>query len=148
MYFSDEKDYIMRMIKEMVKILFSLICGKKYVSVEFEKENKYEVSGKNLKSFLDMIDSGQINEAENILLDNIDYTNNDDVMAAALFYQYLSEKDSEFLINNNYTKEEVLSGFKQRKPRKVKNEPTGSVRLAVRWNRFLAVRLKRKIYQS
>ena len=26
---------------------------------------------------------------------------------------YLSEKDSEFLKNNNYTKEEVLSGFKQ-----------------------------------
>ena len=113
MNFTDEKDYIMRMIKEMVRILFSLIYGKKYVSVELEKENKYEVSGKNLKSFLDMIDSGQINEAENILLDNIDYANNDEVMAAALFYQYLSEKDSEFLINNNYTKEEVLSGFKQ-----------------------------------
>ena len=108
MYFTDEKDYIMRMIKEMVRVLFSLMFGKKYVSVELEKENKYEVSGKNLKDFLDMIDSGQINEAENILLDNIDYTNNDDVMAAALFYQYLSEKDSEFLINNNYTKEEVL----------------------------------------
>ena len=113
MYFSDEKDYIMRMIKEMVKILFSLICGKKYVSVEFEKENKYEVSGKNLKNFLDMIDSGKINEAENILLDSIDYTDRNEVMAAALFYQYLSEKDSEFLKNNNYTKEEVLSGFKQ-----------------------------------
>ncbi len=113
MYFTDEKDYIMRMIKEMVRVLFSLMFGKKYVSVELEKENKYEVSGKNLKDFLDMIDSGQINEAENILLDNIDYTNNDDVMVAALFYQYLSEKDSEFLINNNYTKEEVLSGFKQ-----------------------------------
>ena len=113
MYFTDEKDYIMRMIKEMVRILFSLVYGKKYVSVELEKENKYEVSGKNLKSFLDMIDSGQINEAENILLDNIDYANNDEVMATALFYQYLSEKDSEFLINNNYTKEEVLSGFKQ-----------------------------------
>ena len=113
MYFTDEKDYIMRMIKEMVRVLFTIMFGKKYVSVELEKENKYEVSGKNLKNFLDMIDSGQINEAENILLDNIDYTNNDDVMAAALFYQYLSEKDSEFLINNNYTKEEVLSGFKQ-----------------------------------
>ena len=113
MYFTDEKDYIMRMIKEMVRILFFLIYGKKYVSVELEKENKYEVSGKNLKDFLDMIDSGKINEAENILLDNIDYANNDEVMAAALFYQYLNEKDSEFLINNNYTKEEVLSGFKQ-----------------------------------
>lgn len=109
MYFTDEKDYIMRMIKEMVTLMF----GKKYVSVELEKENKYEVSGKNLKDFLDMIDSGKINEAENILLDSIDYTDRNEVMAAALFYQYLSEKDSEFLKNNNYTKEEVLSGFKQ-----------------------------------
>lgn len=111
MYFTDEKDYIMRMIKEMVRVLFSLIFGKKYVSVELE--NKYEVSGKNLKDFLDMINSGKINEAENILLDSIDYTDRNEVMAAAFFYQYLSEKDSEFLKNNNYTKEEVLSGFKQ-----------------------------------
>lgn len=113
MYFTDEKDYIMRMIKEMVRVLFSLMFGKKYVSVELEKENKYEVSGKNLKDFLDMIDSGEINEAENILLDSIDYTDRNEVMAAALFYQYLSEKDREFLKNNNYTKEEVMSGFKQ-----------------------------------
>ena len=113
MNFTDEKDYIMRMIKEMVRVLFSLVFGKKYVSVELEKENKYEVSGKNLKNFLDMIDLGQINEAENILLDSIDYTNKNEVMAVALFYQYLSEKDSKFLENNNYTKEEVLSGFKQ-----------------------------------
>ena len=113
MNFTDEKDYIMRMIKEMVRVLFSLAFGKKYVSAELEKENKYEVSGKNLKKFLNMIDLGQINEAENILLDSIDYTNKNEVMAVALFYQYLSEKDNQFLENNNYTKEEVLSGFKQ-----------------------------------
>ena len=113
MNFTDEKDYIMRMIKEMIRVLFSLAFGKKYVSVELEKENKYEVSGKNLKNFLNMIDLGQINEAENILLDSIDYTNKNEVMAVALFYQYLSEKDNQFLENNNYTKEEVLSGFKQ-----------------------------------
>ena len=63
MYFTDEKDYIMRMIKEIVSILFTLAFGKKYVSVELEKVNKYEVSGKNLKDFLNMIDAGQINEA-------------------------------------------------------------------------------------
>ena len=113
MDFTDEKDYIMRMIKEMVRVLFLLVFGKKYVSVEIEKENKYEVSGKKLQGFLNMIDSGQINEAENILLNSIDYANKDEIVAAALFYQYLSEKDSEFLENNHYTKEEVLSGFKQ-----------------------------------
>ena len=40
MYFTDEKDYIMRMIKEMVRILFSLIYGKKYVSVELTSLDK------------------------------------------------------------------------------------------------------------
>ena len=110
-FFTDNYDHTI--YEGGVQLLFSLMFGKKYVSVELEKENKYEVSGKNLKDFLDMIDSGQINEAENILLDSIDYTDRNEVMAAALFYQYLSEKDSEFLKNNNYTKEEVMSGFKQ-----------------------------------
>ena len=34
MDFTDEKDYIMRIIKEMVRVLFYLVFGKKYVSVE------------------------------------------------------------------------------------------------------------------
>lgn len=46
MDFVDEKDYIMRMIKEMVRVLVSLMTRKQYVSVELPKENKFEVSGK------------------------------------------------------------------------------------------------------
>ena len=111
MNFSDEKDYIMRMIKETIRVLFVVAFGEKYVSVELE--NKYEVSGKNLKDFLDMIDAGQINEAENLFLDSMDYTNKEAVMAGALFYEHLNEKDNEFLTSNNYTREEVLSGFQQ-----------------------------------
>ena len=109
----DEKDYIMRMIKEMVQVLFSLVFGKKYVSVELEDENKYEVSGNTLKYFFDMIDQGDINEAENLLLEDLDYTNKEEVMAAAFFYQHLSQKDDDLLRRNDYTKEEVLFGFKQ-----------------------------------
>ncbi len=111
MNFTDEKDYIMRMIKETIRVLFVVAFGEKYVSVELE--NKYEVSGKNLKDFLDMIDVGQINEAENLFLDSMDYTNKEAVMAGALFYEHLNEKDNEFLTSNNYTREEVLSGFQQ-----------------------------------
>ena len=111
MNFTDEKDYIMRMIKETIRVLFVVAFGEKYVSVELE--NKYEVSGKNLKDFLDMIDVGQINEAENLFLDSMDYTNKEAVMAGALFYEHINEKDNEFLTSNNYTREEVLSGFQQ-----------------------------------
>lgn len=76
MNFEDEKDYIMRLIKEMV-------------------------------------DEGNVNEAENILLDGIDYSDRNSVRVAAVFYQYVSEKEEEFLQLHNYSREEALDGMKQ-----------------------------------
>ena len=113
MDFNDEKDYIMRIIKEMVRVLFSLMLGKQYRSVELPDENKYEVSGKALEEFEKMVDEGFINEAENILLENIDYAQKEEVLAAILFYQYIGEKDSDFLTEHNYSKEEALDGIKR-----------------------------------
>ena len=113
MMIDDEKDYIMRIIKEMVRMLFSLLVGRKYSSIEVEKVNKYEVAGKTLDDFLDMADRGEINEAENILLDGLDYENKENVALAALFYQHLSEMDEKFLTENNYSQEEILDGMKR-----------------------------------
>ena len=113
MIYSDEKDYVMRMIKEMARVIFSLAFDKTYVSVEMEKANKYRVSGKALNDLWEMIDAGQINEAENLLLEKIDYADMEEVMGAALFYLYLSEKEDSFLEAHQYSKEEVLFGFKQ-----------------------------------
>jgi len=112
MNFEDEKDYLMRIIKEMVRILFSLMFGKQYVSVDQEIRNRYEISGKDLNDLIAMIDQGDINTAENILLSSIDYGNKNDIAFAALFYQYLSEKEEDFLIQGNYTREEVMEGMK------------------------------------
>ena len=113
MDFNDEKDYIMRIIKELVRVLFSLMFGNQYKSVELPKENKYEVSGKALEEFEKMVDEGFINEAENILLEYIDYIKKEEVLAAMLFYQYISEKDNDFLTEHNYSKEEALDGIKR-----------------------------------
>ncbi len=113
MDFHNEKDYIMRIIKEMVRVLFSLMLGKQYRSVELPEENKYEVSGKALEEFEKMVDEGFINEAENILLEHMDDTKKEEVLAAILFYQYIGEKDSDFLAEHNYSKEEALDGIKR-----------------------------------
>ena len=113
MNFEDEKDYIMRIIKEMVRMLFALMFGKKQFSVEQEAASRYEVSGKKLDELLAMADNGEINEAENIILASIDYGKQNELSAAALFYQYLSEKNEDFLQKNNYSKEEVLDGINQ-----------------------------------
>lgn len=98
MDFIDEKDYIMRLIKEAVRVLFSLMLGKQYNSVELQEANKYEVSGDTLAKYERMVDEGFINEAENILLEGIDYAKKEEVLAAVLFYQYISEKDIDFSI--------------------------------------------------
>ena len=113
MNFNDEKDYVMRIIKEMAKVLFSLMLGKQYQSVELPAENKYQISGKSLEDFKKMADEGFINEAENILLEGIDYAKKEEVLAAVLFYQYISEKDIDFLEAHNYSKEEALDGIKR-----------------------------------
>lgn len=113
MNFNDEKDYIMRIIKEMVRVLFSLMLGKKYNSSELQKENKYKIAGKAFEEFEKMVDDGFINDAENMLLESIDYTKKEEVIAAILFYQYISKKDNDFLTAHNYSKEEVLEGIKR-----------------------------------
>lgn len=108
----DEKDYVMRMIQEMVRVLFSMLLGKQYTSVELPEENKYEVSGKSLEEFKEMVDQGLINEAENMLLENLDVANPTELAAAALFYQYVAEKDEDFLSEHHYSEEEALDGMK------------------------------------
>ncbi len=112
MNFSDEKDYIMRIIKEMVRVLFSLMMGKTYQAVELPKENKYQVAGKSLEEYEKLVDQGRINEAENLLLENLDYTVKEEVLTVALFYQYVSEKEDAFLSLHDYSKEEALEGLK------------------------------------
>lgn len=113
MQFDDEKDYLMRIIKEIIRVLMSLLLGKNYVQVELPPENHYTVSGQKLDSLMEMADNGQINEAENLLLSNLDYTDKEEVAAAAYFYQHLSEKGSSFLAGHAYSMEEVVDGLKQ-----------------------------------
>ncbi len=125
MQYEDEKDYIMRMIKEATRVLFTLLSGKKYTHIELPQENKYEVSGNKLDVYKEMADQGNINEAKN-LLENIDYNNKDEVIAAVFFYQYISNKGDSFLRQNNYSEEEVYEGLKEL-ARKAGYENTNSI---------------------
>lgn len=113
MLYEDEKDYIMRMIKEMVRVLFSLMLGKQYTQVELPGENRFTVSGKNLGDLKEMADRGKINEAENMLLENLDYGNKEEVAAAVLFYEYVGRMEESFLKENGYSLEEVYDGLMQ-----------------------------------
>ncbi len=113
MNFQDEKDYLMRIIKEVISILISLTLGKKYTQVELPDENKYDLSDEDLSSLKAMIDRGEINEAENMLLsDGTTPMDRQSIAKLIFFYEYTSQKSDHFLQEHNYTREEVLEGLK------------------------------------
>lgn len=106
-----EQDYVMRLIKEMIravlKLLFNIDTKSPTVELLESKEEK-----ESLKDLLDMADNGNINEAENRLYDLISNGDIDSLKIALLFYSYLNDKSDEFLETNEFSREEIELGIK------------------------------------
>lgn len=104
----EEKDYIMRLIHEMIRTLIKLLCG---VDLDRREEEVLPATMKGrYLSFRQMIDDGNINEAENLLQEGLDIHDNGDLELALLFYHYLNQKSDEFLKAHNFSREEIQDG--------------------------------------
>lgn len=106
-----KEDYIVRMIKDMVKFLGGLIIGKKEINYELPDEADYTKEDDLYNQITALLNDGNINDAENILLDALDPTSGRYFELALDFYQKLSEYDDEYLEEHNYSKEEVQEGL-------------------------------------
>jgi len=105
-----EQDYIIRMIKEMVRVILKLlfnIDSDAPTAELFESEQKQN----QLNNLLNKIDKGDINNAENELYSIIDNREKEDLEMAILFYSYLNDKDDDFLLEHDFSREEVKLGL-------------------------------------
>jgi hypothetical protein len=91
----------------MVKLLFNKNMDNEEIIV-FNQDN----IGTKHNELLDLIDSGHIKEAENLLLDELDPNDIQDYNVALMFYSYLNEKNLDFLEEHNYSKKEIMDGIK------------------------------------
>ena len=105
-----EQDYIMRLVHEIARVLAKILFNIDSETVSEELESRIEESD-ILEQLLDMIDNGQINEAENKLYDMLDEGIPNCIEIAILFYSYLNDKTDEFLIENEYSRGEVKDGI-------------------------------------
>lgn len=106
-----EQDYVMRLIKEMVRAILKLLFNIETESPTAELlENKEEKE--LLENLLDMVDDGNIIEAENRLYGLIN-NNIRSLEIALLFYSYLNDKSDAFLDENGFSREEINLGIKQ-----------------------------------
>ena len=106
----EDKDYIMRLTHEIARMLIRLIFGR-----DIDKEDELPVSVERLRQFKNltaMIDDGQINEAENQLLDELDPDSQSYFEMALRLYVKLGCKREEFLEEHGFTQDEVVDGMK------------------------------------
>lgn len=105
-----EQDYIMRLIKEMVrmllKLLFHIDTAAPTAELLCETEER-----KVLDDLLNLVDDGKINEAENRIYELTLNGNMGNLEIALLFYSYLNDKTDEFLERNNYSRKEIKEGL-------------------------------------
>ena len=104
-----EEDYVMRMIKDMVKALASVVFGKRFTEYEVEEE-KADDTDFLYRDIIEMADRGKINEAENILLTDMDRTDKIYMEMAMSFYLHINKYTDEFLSANGYSRQEILDG--------------------------------------
>ncbi|MDO4299299.1 MAG: DUF6483 family protein [Lachnospiraceae bacterium] len=106
-----ERDYIMRLIYEVIRTLLKLIFHidiKKKNGYMFEEEQRSERCGELLK----LIELGKLNEAENQLMDGLDIHDKRDLELALYVYAALNEKDSDFLEAHDFSRKEILDGIR------------------------------------
>lgn len=112
MFASFEKDYIMRIVKEMVrmllKLLFDIDTTRSMEDVIKEAEEQ-----QTLDRLIKMIDEGFVNEAENELYEITLDGDRIHLKTALIFYYHLAEKDEAFLHAHSYTQEEVKEGVEE-----------------------------------
>lgn len=59
-----------------------------------------------------LIDEGELNEAENILIEKVEDTNLADLQLALDVYAYMNEKSDEFLNSNDFERFEIEDGVR------------------------------------
>ena len=106
-----EQDYIMRLIKEIIRTILKLLfdIDTEIPTIEL-LENEEEKA--TLETLLNMVDDGDINEAENKVFEMVEAGGRDSLELVLLFYSYLNDKSDDFLAENNFGRKEIQDDLK------------------------------------
>ena len=104
-----KQDYLMRLIHEMVRTIIKLIFNIDEKTVDIEQELK-ETSDLYIR-LVRLADAGKINEAENLLYEQLENGQAEDLKAVLGFYDHLNGYTEEFLDKADFSREEIKSGL-------------------------------------
>lgn len=108
-----EQDYIMRQIRDLVRFLAKILLNKDTVIYELPDMGKYTDTDYLYKELLFLLNQGKINEAENLLFENLDTGNERYIELALDFYERLNNFSDDYLEKNNFSREEIEEGLEE-----------------------------------
>lgn len=109
-----EQDYIMRQIRQLAKMVAKFFFNIEPTTLTEELEDRLSENETGiLRTLIEMIDAGDICKAEDMLFEIVEAKENGYIETALLFYDYLDSKSDEFLLLNNFSREEVLEGLRE-----------------------------------
>lgn len=111
MFEEPPESYIMRMIKEFANVLGRLLFNKKKPMYELDVTNRYHVGDDLYTRLCRMADEGKINEAENLLYEEMVPGDMEYLEMALAFYAYLNCFEDEVLHRYHYTRDEIKEGM-------------------------------------
>ncbi|WP_455538691.1 DUF6483 family protein [Terrisporobacter sp.] len=107
-----EKDYMLRVIKDLTKSIAHLVLGKSEIEYDLPEDREYSKVDALYVQLIELVNLGQINEAEDLLFDEINPSDMRQFEMAMSFYLYLNDFGDDYLERNNYSREEITEGIR------------------------------------
>lgn len=105
------EDYLLRSIQDISRLISTLLLGKERVDFE-GREDAGQHAASLYARLLSLADEGNINEAENLLSEEMQENDKLYLELALDFYLYLNNFEDDFLDDHNYSREEILDGIR------------------------------------
>lgn len=111
-YMKLDKDYILRMINDLAKSIAFIVLGKNDIEYELPSKDEYSRVDYLYVKLLELVNNGKINEAEDMLFDEINTSDMRDFEMALSFYLYLNDFGDDYLEKNDYSRDEISEGIR------------------------------------
>lgn len=106
-----KRDYIMDMIDDLIKLLVKILFHKQSAEYILPEDGEYsEVDWFHIQ-LKELLEQGNINEAENELLERLDTLDKQYLEVAIDFYARLNRLDDDYLEEHQYSREEIQEGL-------------------------------------
>lgn len=108
-----QDDHVMRTIADLAKAIGGLALGKHSIGCPLPGRQEEDTGAQALyRRIRELAGRGEINQAENLLFEELDAGDMEYLEMALAFYLYLNEFDDGFLYTGNYSREEIAEGIR------------------------------------